>query len=270
VIPGVSLARDGVIPTLTDCDGVSLTGGGVMPEGATLSVSLGIGVLVPTLTDCERVSLGTGMDTSRVADSEGVGTAPEGVGTMPDGKSDIMLDTRLLASGSEAGIVADGRISDTRLDTILGNTDAGRSGTADVSKLATSDAKDDTRGGRMPDGVGTGDGVAESGGRIAVASDTIDDKTDGRSSGPELESTTSEAGVGVGVTTGAVPKAVVMPMTIPTEDGSTTRGGSLDGATTSLVGKMIMLGTGPVEPTWGVGDASGIPSTDVRKPPRKP
>jgi hypothetical protein len=279
VIPGVSLASDGVIPTLIDCDGVSLTAGGVMPEGVTLSVSLtaggvmpegvtlsvslGIGVLTPVKTDCERVSLGTGIDTSTVADSEGVGTAPEGVGTMPDGKSDIMLDTRLLASGSEAGMVADGRISDTRFDTILGNTDAGRSGIADVSMLATSDAKDDTRGGRTPDGVGTGDGAAESEGRI-------DGKIDGRSTGPELGNTTSGVGVGVGVTAGAVPRAVVMPMTIPTEDGSTTKGGSLDAATGSLVGITMMLGTGPVEPTWGVGNASGIPSTEVRRPPRKP
>lgn len=276
----ISEVDGGVIPE------VSLTTGGVMPEGGTLSVSLGIGELRPTPIDCERVpglservSLGRGTETPRVADSVGVGTAPESVGTIaedgstiPDGRS----DRRLVASGSGTELVAVGRISDTRLDTILGTTEPGRSGTTDVSKLEMSEARVDTRGGSTPDSVGAGDAVAEAGGRIPVISDTIDDKMGGSGNPTSEVGIVSEVvkpgltGVGVGVTTGAVPRAVVIPTTIPPDDGRTTSGGSLVGATAPLVGMTMLLGTGPVVPTWGVGDVSGVPRTDESKPPRKP
>lgn len=253
---GVSLAAGGVIPTLTDSDGVALATGGVIADGATLGVSLGSNGVIP-------------------ADSEGDGTAPDGVGTIPDGvgttpegvgtipeKSDTMLDAMLLAGGRGIGAVAVGK-SETKLDTMLGTTDPGRSGTAEDKRLDTSDTSEETRGGRIPGGVGAGVGVtgavgpAEPEGKIPVTSETRDDKIEGRSSGPELGNTASEVGIAPELKSGLagvgdaapVPSAVVMPTTIPPEDCETKSGCSLDGDAGPGVGSTTMLGKTPVEPT---------------------
>jgi hypothetical protein len=261
----ISLAAGGVMPMLNDCDSVALTAGGVVPEGATLRVSLGISGV--TLKDTAGVGTepdGVGTRPDGVGTRpDGVGTRPDGVGTMrPDDSSDAMLDARLLATGRGMGAVALGR-SENKLDMMLGTTDPGRAGTAEERRLETSDTSEETRGGRIPDGVGAADGVlgavgpAEPGGRIPVTSDTREDRIEGKLSGPELGNTASDVGIapelriglaGVG-NEAPVPSAVVMPTTIPAEDGRIERGSGIDGEARPGVGSKTLLGKTPVEPT---------------------
>jgi hypothetical protein len=249
-----SLGEGGVIPGLTESDGVSL---GNATDGVMLGVSLGIGTL---------------------GASEGVGTTPE-----PD-KLTKTLEARLLASGIGTGAVALTGISEAKLDTMLGTTDAGRSGTEE-SRLERSEAREETMGGRMPIGVGVGDGVigavgpAEPEGRTPGTSEMAEDKSPGRSRGASLdEGAASEVGIGPELrggldaeATGAVPSAVVIPTTMPPEDGRTRRGCWLDGAASLGVGSAKLLGRTPVEPTCGsgVGVASG-PRMEESRPPRSP
>lgn len=269
----------GETPLPTEPDGTALALG-VIPEGSTDAEGVTLGV-IPL-----RVSLGIGAEGLMLA--EGVGTAPD---PEPDGRTpEVMLDkmpeTMLLAGGRETGAEADGKgVSEIRLDTMLGTTDEGKSETAEESKLETSETNEDTRGGSTPDGVGVGDGVVGAvgpaepeGGRTPETSDTKEDRIDGRSSRPELADAASEVGIapelarvmeGVGVA--PVPNAVVIPTTIPPEDGWTDTTGSLLGETTPLVGETMLLGRTPVEPTCcGLGVGSGSLTSEDRRPPTKP
>jgi hypothetical protein len=77
--------------------------------------------------------------------------------------------------------------------------------------------------------------------------------------------------VGIGVGDAPVPSAVVMPTTIPPEESCTSGGCPLDGNTTTGVGEtMPLLGSTPVEPTWGLGVASGPLRRVESRPPRGP
>jgi hypothetical protein len=211
-------------------DEVKLKAGGVKPEETALDVMVG-------------VSLGVGG--VMLAVSEGVGTAPEGTENRleegstpeevsPEEISDAMLDAMLLAGGRGAGTVALGS-SETKLDTMLGRTDAGIPEMLPDRRLETSETNDETSGGKTPDGAAEGAGVgdgesgavgpAEPEGTIPVPSETSEDKTDGRLREPE-DRTASEVGIAPELSTGLealstgapVPSAVVMPTTIPPED----------------------------------------------------
>jgi hypothetical protein len=171
-----------------------------------------------------------------------------------------MLARMLLAGGRSVGAVAVGK-SDTKLDKMLGSTDAGTPDTPD-SRLETSPTTEETSGGRTPDAVGAGDGVigavgpAEPGAKIPETPETTEDNAPGRSRIPE-GATDSEVGIApefkeglVGVAVDApVPRAVVIPTTIPPDDGSTNNGCWLDGDATPPVGETTSVGRTPVEPT---------------------
>jgi hypothetical protein len=223
---------EGVMP-----DGVGSTGDGV---GTTEDPALGVIV---------GVSLGIGG--VMLAESEGVGTAPDGVGRTPEGvipegmspeeMSEAMLDAMLLAGGRGTGAVAVGN-SEARLDAMLGITELGRSGIAEDRRLETSETNEETTGGRMPDGVGTGDGVtgavgpADPEGRTPLTSETSEDKIEGTFK--DADGTASDVGIAPEadgeITTGVgdvapVPNAVVMPTTMPPEEGCTRGACPLDG-----------------------------------------
>jgi hypothetical protein len=257
---------------------------GMPPEGTSPEeVSIGVGVAPEdtALGGTVGVSLGS-RGVRDESEGEGVGTAPDGVGTpegmIPEGTeadeiSDAMLETMSLAVGRATGTVALGGKSDTKLEIMLGMTEVGRSGTAEGKRLETSETNEDTSGGRTPEAVGTGDsetgavGPAEPEGSTPVTSETREDKIEGRSSGPE-GTTASEVGIaleatGVGVVA-PVPNAVVIPTTMPPEDGCTSRGCSLDGTAGAIVGSAMLLGRTPV------GDASGTPRRVERRPPTRP
>jgi hypothetical protein len=223
---------------------------GTIPDEVSLALAAG-GVKTDeaALGDTERVSLGIGRLVGTLADTEGVETAPDGVGsrpeavgrtpegTRPEESSDAMLEAMPLAAGREAGTVALGN-SEAKLDTMLGMTDTGTSGTTEDKRLVTSESNEETSGGKIPDGAaegategaGVGDGEtgavgpAEPEGKTPVTSETTEDKSDGRLRGSEGK-TASDVGIapelnaGVGLTIGApVPSAVVIPTTIPPED----------------------------------------------------
>jgi hypothetical protein len=157
-----------------------------------------------------------------------VGSTPEEM--RPDEMSDAMLDARLLTGGRGTDAVPVGS-SETKLDTMLGRTDPG---TPD-NRLETSETNEETKGGRTPDGaadgaaVGEGEmgavGPADPEGRTPETSETSEDKTDGRLSSPE-DATASDVGIAPELNTGLealstgapVPRAVVIPTTIPPED----------------------------------------------------
>jgi hypothetical protein len=257
----VSLGMDDVIPRLNDGETVALAAGGVIEEDAGLRVSLGIsgGRLAEAEwvdTDPESVGKrpdddgkipeGVGTMPDRVGTRpEGVGTTPDEVGTRPDevgitrleDSSEAMTDARLLATGRGIGAVPLGS-PDTKLDTMLGATDPERTGTAEDKRLETSDTSVDTKGGRIPDGVGAADTVvgavapAEPEGRTPVTSETSEDNIEGTLRAPELGKTASDVGIAPEVTAGEegvgdeapVPSAVVIPTTMPPEDGNTERG----------------------------------------------
>jgi hypothetical protein len=241
------------------------------PEGRIPEeVSIGVGTDDTPLGGTVGVSLGS----NEVGlESEGDGTAPESVGApegmMPEEIPDAMLETMSLAVGRATGAVALGGNSDTKLEMMLGMIEGG---TPEGKRLETSETNEDTSGGRTPEAVGTGAsetgavGPAEPGGRTPLTSETRDDKIEGRSNGPE-GNTASEVGIapeatGVGVVA-PVPKAVVIPTTMPPEDGCTGKGCSLDGEAGATVGSAILLGRTPV------GDASGTRRVE-RRPPTRP
>jgi len=206
--------------------GDSLTSDGVIPDGVGTSVSLGVGIPLAL-----GVSDGVGTEPEGGSTlSEGEGKMPDGVGTtsVAEGStpleeiSDRMLDTMLLAGGTGMTPVGVGS-SDNRLETMLGTTEPGISGTADSKMLETSETSDETIGGRMPaEGVGAGVGEGDAGsvapaepeGIIPGISDSIDERPSGSEG-----TTTSDVGIaGVG-DAAPVPSAVVMPTTMPPEDG---------------------------------------------------
>lgn len=246
---------------MPDRVGLSLIGETGTPEDAALgvgmtSVSLGIGGVTPTLTD-----------------SDGVGTTPVGtpVGKIPEENSEAKLCRMLVAGGSGADPVAVG--DSNRLVKMLGRTDAAGSGMIVGKRLDTSEIKEDTAGGTIPDGSGTGEdetgavGPAEPGGSTPVTSETNEDRIDGRLSGSE-GSTASDVGMAP-EGDAPVPNAVVIPTTIPPEDGCTRKGAGLDWTGVG-VGCTGSLGRTPVEPTCWVGVGSGSPRRVERRPPRKP
>jgi hypothetical protein len=266
---GVPLGMEGVRPddpALGVAEGVSLGSGGVTPR---LGVSEGVGTApVP-----EETPVGTIPEegTTPVGTTPDEGRTPEGI--RPDEMSEMMLATMLLAGGRGAGTVALGN-SDAKLDSMLGITEAGTSGTPD-SRLETSAANEETSGGSTPDATGVGDGVTGAVGpadpvaKPPVIPDTREDKAPGRSRGAE-GATDSEVGIApefraglVGVGDAPVPRAVVMPTTIPPDDGTTNKGAWLDGKGRPAVGETTSLGKTPVEPTSGR-------RTDERRPPRRP
>lgn len=242
------------------------------PEGRIPEeVSMGVGTDDTPLGGTVGVSLGS--NEVRL-ESEGDGTAPDSVGApegmIPEEMPDAMLETMSLAVGRAIGAVALGGNSDTKLEMMLGMTE---DGTSEGRRLETSETNEDTSGGRTPEAVGTGAsetgavGPAEPGGRTPLTSETTDDRIEGRSKGPE-GNTASEVGIapeatGVGVVA-PVPNAVVIPTTMPPEDGCTSKGCSLDGEAGATVGSAMLLGRTPV------GDASGVSSRVERSPPTRP
>jgi hypothetical protein len=109
--------------------------------------------------------------------------------------------------------------------------------------------------------VGAGDGVigavgpAEPVANPPVTPETTDDRRPGKSRGAE-GATDSDVGIApefnaglVGVAVVApVPRAVVIPTTMPPDDGC-AKGCSLDGEVRPAVGVTTFVGTAPVEPT---------------------
>lgn len=224
---------------MPDCVGLSLTEGTELV--GMLSVSLGVGGVTPTL-----------------GVTVGVGTSPEAVGApvgkMPDENCDTMLSIMLLAGGRGADPVAVG--VSNRLVRMLGRTDAEGSGMIVGKRLDTSEIKEDRAGGTIPEGSGTGDetgavgtavGPAEPVGDTPATSETSDDKIDGRLSGSEGKMA-SEVGMAPDGDA-PVPKAVVMPTTIPPEDGCATIAAGLDETSGAGVGWTGSLGRTPVDPT---------------------
>jgi hypothetical protein len=241
---------------------------GEMPEGVGTGDSLTPDWLIPD-DEGTRVSLGVGIPTLTLAVSEGVGTEPEGVGrpsegegkmpegvgtmsvgegSMPEGVgttfeeiSDKMLETMLLA-GRGTPPVGVGS-SDIKLETMLGTTEPGTSGTADAKMLETSEASDDTIGGRIPEGSGAGVGVGAAGsvgpadpeGSTPGSSESTEERIGVKSIGLE-GNTVSDVGITAELTMGStgvgrgapVPSAVVMPTTMPPDDGWITKEGASD------------------------------------------
>jgi hypothetical protein len=279
-------------------DVVSLAAGGVRPEDTALGVVVGVSLGSRDVMLAGSEGVGTTPDGVGIRPEETVGRAPEGmrpeeaVGMTPEGIrpeeiSDAMLDTMLLAGGRGTGTLAVGS-SETKLDTMLGRTDTGTSEIAPDKRLETSETKEETSGGRMPDGAADGAGVgagetgavgpAEPEGRMPVTSETSEDKIEGRLSGPDGR-TASEVGIAPELNTGLealstgapVPSAVVMPTTIPPEDGWIDKGCWLDRGAGAGVGCTTpLLGRTPVEPTSGLGDAAGTFKRDDRRPPTRP
>jgi hypothetical protein len=262
-------APDGKMP-----DGVPLGMEGVRPEDAALGVVVGVSL------GSRGVRLGVSEGVGTAPDPEGmpVGTTPEDgrmpEGIRPDEMSEMMLAAMLLAGGRGAGTVALGN-SDAKLDSMLGITEVGTSGTPD-NRLETSATNEETSGGSTPDAMGVGDGVttgavgpADPVAKPPVIPDTRDDKAPGTSRGAE-GATDSEVGMApefkvglVGVGDAPVPRAVVMPTTIPPDDGTTNKGAWLDGKGRPAVGVTTSVGKTPVEPTSGR-------RTDERRPPKRP
>lgn len=226
---------EGVIPKLAEPEGRAVPEDA---EGVMLAVSEAVG---PTLE--ERASE-AGTPDEDTTSEVGVGTAPDGkspeegrtpddgripdeIGRPDDGRTpeDSKLEGKTV--GMIIGPVPVGRAefrSDRMLDIALGTTETGRSETAE-------DNSEESAGGRMPDAlaeateVGAVDATPLPVGRTP---DMTDDTSPGRSRIGELVATVSEVGMApelkreVGVAVEAaespVPKAVVMPMTMP-DDG---------------------------------------------------
>jgi hypothetical protein len=291
-------AGDSEAGTLEGWTGVGVTVGpeetpepdtpdGKMPDGVPLgierdrpddpAVGVAVGVSLGSREVTLRLGVSEGVGTAPVPEEAPVGTTPEEgrtpVGIRPDEMSEMMLATMLLADGRGAGTVALGN-SDAKLDSMLGITEAGTSGTPD-SRLETSAANEETSGGSTPDATGVGDGVTSAVGpadpvaKPPVIPDTREDNAPGRSRGAD-GATDSEVGIApefrsglVGVGDAPVPRAVVMPTTIPPDDGRTNKGAWLDGKGSPAVGVTTSVGKTPVEPTSGR-------RTDERRPPRRP
>jgi hypothetical protein len=167
--------------------------------------------------------------------------------------------------------------SDRMLDIAVGTADAGRSETTD-------DKSEEMAGGRMPDalseatGVGAVDATPLPVGRTPGTSDTSEEVSPGTSRIPELVATVSEVGmapefnrgevgVGVGAADSPVPKAVVIPITMP-DDGK--RGASLEPEAATLVGRMTPSGIPPVEPACEVAVGTSDARSEDNSPPTRP
>lgn len=258
---------EGDIPAVADgvTVGVALSRGGVM-----LAVSEGVGIENDDGTKAEdgrgsevgMVPVGTTPDEGRTPE----GTTPDGtlVGMMPDGS---LLGTMIVPEA----VGRRGSIPEDKLDSIVGSAGWGTSETAEDRMLDRSGMGEDTTGGRRPLKVGEAVGaVGAVGPRVDGTtpgrSDTTDDRRGGRSSRPVLVGAVSEVGiapeltmetVGVGAGDSPVPKAVVMPITMP-EEGSGSRGrGALSEDTAALVGRTGSLGRSPVVPTSGASVGEG-------------
>jgi hypothetical protein len=200
------------------------------------------------------VAVGVGAEMLPLAEVDSEGTIPEDCRL--EEKSDRTLEAMLLSSdvGNGSGIEAVGRgelvaaeeradsALDKRLDTTLGRAepDKGRSDTADERMLERSEITVEARGGRIPEAEGEGvieagavglatpelgmmpDGSGVPDGSTPVTSETIDDRIEGRLRRSELAEDPSEVGIAPdadAVAVDAVPKAVVMPTTMPLDEG---------------------------------------------------
>lgn len=206
------------------------------------------------------------------------GSSPEDGNTPDEGRipEDNKLEGKMV--GMMTGPVPVGRAEsnpDRMLDKALGKADAGRSETAD-------DKSEERAGGRRPDaladatGVGAVDARPLPVGKTPGSSDTTDERRPGTSRIPELVAAVSEVGmapelrrVGVGVTTAdsPVPRAVVIPITMP-EDGKS--GDPLEPDAATLVGRTTLSGIPPVEPTWVVAAGASDARREDKSPPTRP
>jgi hypothetical protein len=252
-------------------DGVPLGSEEIRAEDPALGVMVGVSLGMGRLRLSEGVGGATDPEGTPVGTTPEEGRTPEGI--MPDEMPEIMLAAMLLAGGRGVGALALGN-SDAKLETMLGITEAGTPDTPD-NKLETSTTNEETSGGSTPDGAGVGDGdtgavgPADPVANPPVIPETTDDKMPGRSEGAE-GATDSEVGIApevkaglVGVGDTPVPRAVVIPTTIPPDDGTMTKGTWLDGEPRSAVGETTLVGKAPVEPTSGI-------RTDERRPPTRP
>jgi hypothetical protein len=241
---------------------------GVIPEAVGEGETLAVG----TETVEERTSEAGTPDerTSEVGTPEDVTTPEDGLGTTPVGtepdEGNTPDDGRVPVGTTpdDGSTPEDGRISDSTLEigrggrmtgSLVGMPDADREETIVGRKLASPTVGvGAVTPAPVPEGVmpGTSDGTCELRGTsdnaelVAAASEV--------GIGPELKGS-----VGVGEADPWVPRAVVIPMTMP-EDASP------EGETGELVGRTTMSGIPPVEPTSGVGVGrtmmSGIPPVE--------
>lgn len=258
---------EGVMPELSEPVGRILPDS--VAEGVMLAVSEGVAVRLEDRAsevgtpEEETTPDGTAPEGGRIPDETGtpddgrmpddrsaedertpVGTIPDDGKTPEDGRiSDNKLEGKMV--GTMTGPVPVGRAEsmlDKMLDKALGTAEAGRSETADESR-------EDTSGGRIPDALTEGTGVGAVAplpvpeGRMPVTSDMTEDKSPGTSRSAELVAAVSEVGMAPELSRGAVgvaveaavspvPRAVVIPMTMP-----------------ELVGRTILPGIPPVEPS---------------------
>jgi hypothetical protein len=241
-----------------------------------------------------RTSVGKPEEGSTSVGKPDEGSTPVGnpeEGKTPDeGKTSEgrMLDGKIV--GTIMGPVPEGRPDsrpDRMLDTTLGTADAGRSEMADDSMLESSGISEETAGGRMPDALAEGIGVGAVDptplpvGRTLVSSDTIDERISGTSRMPELVAAVSDVGIAPELRTGdavgvanavetldsPVPRAVVIPMTMP-DDGRS--GCPLEAEAAALVGRTTLPGTPPVLPISEAVVGAADPKSDDKRPPIRP
>lgn len=263
---------EGIIPELNDKVALGVT---LASDGVMLGVSEGVG-------------------TTPEEDSTPVGRTPE-VGSKPDeGKTPeegrASDGTRLTSTllGRTIGAEPVGKIDSTperMLERMVGIAEGGTSEIADERMLGKSEMIEDTTGGRRPEieagGVSVGAGAVGPRpveGTMPGSSETSDDRTEGRSSKPELAGTLSDVGIapelrigavgdGIGEAESPVPNAVVIPMTTP-EVGNDKIGWESEDAA-PLVGRTTGTGTLPV-PITAVGVGSRGTRSDESRPPSKP
>jgi hypothetical protein len=278
---------EGVTLAVSEGVGTTLSEAGTPDEDTTSEVGVG------TAPDGKRPEEGSTPDEGRIPEEIGrpeegnrpedgrtpeEGSAPEDDNTPDDGR--IPEDSRLEGKmvGIMTGPVPVGRAEskpDRMLDKALGTADAGRSETAD-------DKSEESAGGRRPDALADGTGVSAVDarpvpvGRTPGSSDTTDERRPGISSIPELVAAVSEVGMApelrrVGVAVRAadspVPKAVVIPITMP-DDGKS--GDPLEPVAATLVGRTTLSGIPPVEPTWEVAVGASEARSEDKRPPTRP
>jgi hypothetical protein len=245
---------DTPVPTEVPEDSVD---DGIKPDDAAVPVErVKIGRALDDADNVELcVAVGVGAEMLPLAETDCEGKRPEDCRL--EENSEATLDIMLLNCdvGRGSGIEAVGKAEfvtaeeraelalDARLDTMLGSADpdSGRSESADERRLERSEMAVEARGGRMPEAEGEAvivgcaavglatpelgtmpDGSALSEGSTPVTSDTTEDRIEDRLRRPELSEDPSEVGIAPdadGVVVGAVPKAVVMPTTMPLEEG---------------------------------------------------
>jgi len=278
---------EGVTLAVSEGVGTTLSEAGTPDEDTTSEVGVG------TAPDGKRPEEGSTPDEGRIPEEIGrpeegnrpedgrtpeEGSAPEDDNTPDDGR--IPEDSRLEGKmvGIMTGPVPVGRAEskpDRMLDKALGIADAGRSETAD-------DKSEESAGGRRPEALadGTGVGAVDARplpvGRTPGSSDTTDERRPGISSIPELVAAVSEVGMApelrrVGVAVRAadspVPKAVVIPITMP-DDGKS--GDPLEPEAATLVGRTTLSGIPPVKPTWEVAVGASEARSEDKRPPTRP